>query len=413
MKVQDIRIADYDYALPDERIARFPVPVRDTAKMLIYRAGQISHTPFYELPKLLPEGSMLVFNNTRVIHARLQLTNATGAQIEVLCLEPLQPVDYAQNFGCTGPVHWKALIGNNKRWKAGPLHLTVGTTRLTITREGRLADTFAVAFSWDDPNLTFGELLAQAGIIPLPPYLKREATESDRERYQTIYAQIQGSVAAPTAGLHFTDRVFAGLDQRDITRKFVTLHVGAGTFMPVKSETIGDHHMHQETIRVDRDLIRDLAALKASGKPLIAVGTTSTRLLESLYWLGAQLLADPDFRPKSMDLDQWAPYRLKPPLPSATEALTALNQLLEQHQLDYLEGQTQLMIAPGYAYQMLDGLITNFHQPKSTLLLLIAALIGADWRTVYQYALDHDFRFLSFGDSSLLLPKNDRDNLAL
>lgn len=404
MSVQDIRIDDYDYPLPDERIARFPVPQRDEAKLLVYRQGALSHRIFRELPEVLPSGSMLVFNNTRVIHARLHLTTPNGARIEVLCLEPLSPVDYQQNFSSTQPVRWKALIGNNKRWKEGPLSLKTDTATLTVERIGRREDAFEVFFRWNDPNKSFGELLAEAGIIPLPPYLKRDSTEADKERYQTIYAQIQGSVAAPTAGLHFTDRVFAQLDQQGVPRRFVTLHVGAGTFMPVKSDTIGEHYMHQETIRIDRDLIVELRDQKAAGKPLIAVGTTSTRLLESVYWFGAQLLADPTFRPEGIDLGQWVPYEMGAATPTPADSLTAVLSLMEKQQLTYLEGQTQLIIAPGYTYRMLDGLITNFHQPKSTLLLLIAALIGDDWKQAYQYALEHDFRFLSFGDSSLLLP---------
>lgn len=404
MSVQDIRIEDYDYTLPDERIARFPVARRDEARLLVYHQGDLSHRIFRELPDILPQGSILVFNNTRVIHARLYLHTPTGARIEVLCLEPITPVDYQQNFSSTEPVRWKALIGNNKRWKEGPLSLKTDTATLTVERISRLEDAFEVAFSWDNPDKSFGELLAEAGIIPLPPYLKRDTTEADKEQYQTIYAHIQGSVAAPTAGLHFTDRVFEQLDKIGVSRRFVTLHVGAGTFMPVKSDTIGDHYMHQETIRISRDLVQELQGQKAAGKPLIAVGTTSTRLLESVYWFGAQLLADPTFRPDDIDLGQWVPYEMGEALPTATDSLTAVLKWMDEQQRSHLEGQTQLIIAPGYTYRMLDGLITNFHQPKSTLLLLIAALIGDDWTQVYQYALDNNFRFLSFGDSSLLLP---------
>jgi len=404
MSVQDIRIDDYDYLLPDERIARFPVAQRDEAKLLIYRKEGISHRIFRDLPEILPQGSMLIFNNTRVIHARLHLTTPTGARIEVLCLEPLVPVDYQQNFSSTEPVRWKALIGNNKRWKQGPLSLKTGAATLTVERIGRLEDTFEVEFRWDQTDISFGQLLAEAGIIPLPPYLKRDTTEADKERYQTIYAQIQGSVAAPTAGLHFTDQVFQQLDMIGVSRRFVTLHVGAGTFMPVKSDTIGGHYMHQETLRINRILVEELKAQKVAGKPLIAVGTTSTRLLESLYWFGTQLLDDPDFRPAGIDLGQWIPYTRKGKAPSPADSLAAILDWMHGQGVQHLEGQTQLIIAPGYTYRMLDGLITNFHQPKSTLLLLIAALIGEDWKQAYQYALEHDFRFLSFGDSSLLLP---------
>ena len=406
--IQQINIDDYDYELPDHRIARFPAEVRDEAKLLEYRKGKIGHRSFRNIPELLPADAMLVFNNTRVIHARLHLTTPTGAKVEVLCLEPLHPQEYQLNFSNTGEVRWKALIGNNKRWKRGPLVLPVTLAgkqiEVHVHRIGRLNDAFEVGFTWADPELSFGELLAAAGIIPLPPYLNREATDSDVERYQTIYAQWEGSVAAPTAGLHFTDRVFEALDKRGIQRRFVTLHVGAGTFLPVKTETIGDHHMHEETIRIEANLITELIAHKEAGNPIIPIGTTSTRLLESVYWFGAQLLHQPALDFKGLEVGQWTPYTLPKTLPGAVESLQAVEAFLRKHKKEHLEGQTTLMIAPGYSFGMIDGLITNFHQPKSTLLLLIAAVIGPDWKKVYQYALDNDFRFLSFGDSSLLLP---------
>jgi len=406
--VQQINIDDYDYELPDRRIAKFPAEVRDEAQLLVYRGGDLDHLPFHRITGVLPEDTMLVFNNTRVIHARLHLQTTTGAKVEVLCLEPLHPREYQLNFSNTGEVRWKALVGNNKRWKRGPLVLPVNLSGrqmdVHVHRIGRLEDAFEVGFTWADPEVSFGALLAAAGIIPLPPYLNRDATDSDVERYQTIYAQWEGSVAAPTAGLHFTDRVFEALDDRGMKRRFVTLHVGAGTFLPVKTKTIGDHHMHEETIRIDAQMIAELRAHKEAGKPIIPIGTTSTRLLESVYWFGALLVHRPEVEYNGLDIEQWIPYTMPGPLPSAVESLKAVDDFLRKHKKDYLEGQTSLMIAPGYSFGLIDGLITNFHQPKSTLLLLIAALIGPDWKKVYQYALDNDFRFLSFGDSSLLLP---------
>jgi len=406
--IQQINIEDYNYDLPDHRIARFPAEVRDEAKLLEYRSGDLSHRSFLSMADVLPSDAMLVFNNTRVIHARLHLTTPTGARVEVLCLVPLHPHEYQLNFSSSGEVRWKALIGNNKRWKQGPLVLPVSLhgrqIEMHVHRIGRLEDAFEVGFTWADSDVSFGELLAAAGIIPLPPYLNRDATDSDVERYQTIYAHWEGSVAAPTAGLHFTDRVFEQLDKQGILRRFVTLHVGAGTFLPVKTETIGDHHMHEETIRIDADLVADLLSHKEAGKPIIPVGTTSTRLLESVYWFGAQLLHEPAAHYDNLDVGQWTPYTLPKPLPGAVESLKAVLGFLRKHEKGYLEGQTSLMIAPGYSFGLIDGLITNFHQPKSTLLLLIAAFIGPDWKKVYQYALNNDFRFLSFGDSSLLLP---------
>lgn len=406
--VEDIRIEDFDYHLPENRIARFPKPERDSAKLLVYQQGELSHDQFRHLPSVLPAKTMLVVNNTRVIHARLYFLTPTGARIEILCLEPIFPKEYQLNFSSTQHVRWKALIGNNKRWKHGNLTLQIPmdthTVQLEAERIGRLDDAFEVCFSWSHQGYSFGEILAAAGIIPLPPYLNRKATNDDTLRYQTVYAQWEGSVAAPTAGLHFTDSVFSTLAQRGIVCKPVTLHVGAGTFMPVKSVTIGEHHMHQETIVVEQTFLAALRAHKASNAPVIPVGTTSARTLESLYWFGYALIKGTIPASGEMKLSQWVPYEAQGDLPSAAESIAAIEDMLRRTNQSQFTGQTQLMIAPGYAFQMIDGLITNFHQPKSTLLLLIAALIGDDWKRVYHYAMENEFRFLSFGDSSLLFP---------
>lgn len=401
---KEIRIEDFDYDLPEERIAKFPLEQRDQSKLLLYKSGELAHDPFRSLPEHLPTGAVLVFNDTKVIHARLHFTLENGAQIEILCLEPLAPHDYQQNFSSTEPVRWKCLIGGNRKWKRGIAGKRIGGWEdgrmLTARRIQRLEDAFEVEFSWNDDSLAFGELLAQAGIIPLPPYLNRENVASDEERYQTIYAREQGSVAAPTAGLHFTDAVFSDLDKRGFARAFVTLHVGAGTFKPVKSETMAAHHMHEESIFVTKEFLEKLLVAKQTGKPVIPVGTTSMRTLESLYWYGALLSQNAD---NSFDIPQWLPYEFEQAI-DAISALKAILQYLEKQQKEVLEGVTQLLIAPGYSFKMVDGLITNFHQPKSTLLLLVSALVGDDWRKIYDYALANDFRFLSYGDSSLLLP---------
>lgn len=401
---KNIRIEDYDYDLPEERIAKFPLEERDQSKLLLYKSGQISHTAFRNLPEQLPAQAMLIFNDTKVIHARLHCTLENGAQIEILCLEPLSPHDYQQNFSSTEPVRWKCLIGGNRKWKSGVVEKRIGGSEdrrmLTARRMQRLEDAFEVEFSWNLADLAFGELLAEAGIIPLPPYLNRENVASDEERYQTIYAREQGSVAAPTAGLHFTDAVFKKLDERGFERSFVTLHVGAGTFKPVKSETMSEHPMHEESIFVTKKFIEQLLAAKQAGKPIIPVGTTSMRTLESLYWYGVQLSQNAD---ALFHVPQWLPYEFLQKIDAVT-ALESILNYLKINRKETLEGATQLIIAPGYDFKMVNGLITNFHQPKSTLLLLVAALVGKDWRKLYDYAMANDFRFLSYGDSSLLLP---------
>jgi S-adenosylmethionine:tRNA ribosyltransferase-isomerase len=401
-----INIDDYDYALPEPRIARYPLPQRDASKQLIYRQGEITEQVFQQLPALLLEGSLLVFNNTRVIHARLRFTLPTGRPLEILCLEPLSPLDYQQNLSSQNPVEWKCMVGGNRKWKTGEISQKINTSQGPVTLTARRGDwldgPFRIAFSWDAPKLSFGELLVAGGIIPLPPYLNRDSEAADQDRYQTIYAQPEGSVAAPTAGLHFTEAVFQALDQRGIQRSFVTLHVGAGTFKPVTTDSLGEHDMHRESIFVERALVQALADTLAAGAPVIPVGTTSMRTLESLYWLGVRLVKGHTIE-DGFVVGQWEPYELPASeLPSALEAITALLAHFQTTQTDLLEGYTQLLIAPGYPNRLVSALITNFHQPCSTLLLLVASLIGEDWKKVYDYALAHDFRFLSYGDSSLI-----------
>jgi len=408
---QDIDISNYTYPLPEERIAKFPLAERDASRLLCYRGGSIGHRVFRELPEVLPPGALLLFNNTRVIHARLAFRRPTGARIEVFCLEPLAPAVHLQSLSSETPVTWKCLIGNNKKWKEAELSIQIetpaGPVRLFAERRERREDAFSVRFRWDRPGISFGELLHYAGLIPLPPYLNRDTTPADEERYQTVYARHEGSVAAPTAGLHFTGRVLDDLQRRDIATAFVTLHVGAGTFQPVKAERLEDHHMHEEQIAVPRAIIETLLLAVREGRPIIPVGTTSMRTLESLYWLGvkSRQFTAGNSQPAAagIHVSQWDPYTLSGSL-SAAEALEQLLEALDRQGLDMLRGPTQLLIAPGYTFRLSQGLITNFHQPRSTLLLLIAALVGDDWRRIYEYALAHDFRFLSYGDSSLLLP---------
>jgi S-adenosylmethionine:tRNA ribosyltransferase-isomerase len=402
-----ISIDQFDYPLPDERIARYPLEKRDASKLLVYREGQIEEHTFVNLAEVIPAGSLLVFNNTRVIHARLRFVLPTGRPLEILCLEPVHPVDYQQSLSSQEPVQWKCLVGGNRKWKSGEISQTISTAagdvNLHATRKERLDGSFVIRFHWDHPKLSFGELLVAGGIIPLPPYLNRASEQADSDRYQTIYAEPEGSVAAPTAGLHFTDTVFETLDQRAIRRSFVTLHVGAGTFKPVTADNLGEHEMHREAIFVQRQLVTALQETLAEDKPVLAVGTTSMRTLESLYWLGVRLLRDSTQDLREFTVGQWEPYTQKEgALPSPLVATTALLNYLEAQGVDELEGYTQLLIAPGYEGQLISGLITNFHQPRSTLLLLVASIIGDDWKKVYNYALANDFRFLSYGDSSLL-----------
>lgn len=402
-KTEQIRIEEFNYPLPDERIAKFPLTKRDESKLLVYRNGKIDEAVFKQLSDYLPQESMLVYNNTRVIQARMLFQKETGAQIEVFCLEPVIPHDYALVFQQTESCSWLCLVGNLKKWKEGALHKTIrmGDKEVVLSAERikTTGDSHLVRFSWNNPQVTFAELLDAAGILPIPPYLHRETRESDLQTYQTVYSKIKGSVAAPTAGLHFTPEVLAGLDAKGFTREEVTLHVGAGTFKPVKSEVIGDHEMHTEFISVRRSAIENI---RTNLGRIIAVGTTSVRTLESLYYMGRTLVNNPDATSEELVVTQWTPYHETEEV-TAHEALTALLDYLDRNQTDTLLSATQIMIAPGYEFKIVKGIITNFHQPKSTLLLLISAFVNGNWKSIYNYALDNDFRFLSYGDSSLLL----------
>ena len=402
-----IHIRDFQYDLPDERIAKFPLPQRDHSKLLLYRQGEVSEDHFYNLPRHIPAGSLMIFNNTKVIQARLHFRKETGALIEVFCLEPIEPNDYALNFQQTRHSAWLCMIGNLKKWKEGPLHreMTVKglPVTLTATRGECRGTSHWVDFTWDNAEVTFADILEVFGELPIPPYLNRETQKSDLVTYQTVYSKIKGSVAAPTAGLHFTPRVLDDLKQQGVDLEELTLHVGAGTFKPVKSEEIEGHEMHTEYISVSRDTIAKLLAHNARA---IAVGTTSVRTLESLYHIGLTVMEHPDASEEELHVRQWQPYELsaeKTSIP-ATEALQALLDYLNRHQLEALHTSTQIIIAPGYDYKIVKAMVTNFHQPQSTLLLLVSAFVHGDWRKIYDYALAHDFRFLSYGDSSLLIP---------
>ena len=417
MNTQEIQISDYNYELPDERIAKFPKEQRDHSKLLLYRHGEVGEDVFYNLPQYLPKGALMVMNNTRVIQARLHFrkTNEkgenTGALIEIFLLEPAQPADYEQMFQTTERCSWLCLVGNLKKWKEGPLlrQLTIRDITFTIKaiRRGEHGTSQWIDFEWDNASISFAEILDAMGELPIPPYLNRETQESDLTTYQTVYSKIKGSVAAPTAGLHFTDAVLRALDAHGIEREELTLHVGAGTFRPVKSSTIGEHEMHTEYIAVRRHTIERLIAHEGCA---IAVGTTSVRTLESLYYMGLKVLRNPDIKEEELHVSQWEPYESEKiedkndKWASAQESLQALLDWMIRHELTVLHSSTQIIIAPGYNYHIVKMLITNFHQPQSTLLLLVSAFVKGDWHKIYDYALSHGFRFLSYGDSSLLMP---------
>ena len=401
---KDIKISDYNYTLPDERIAKYPLPQRDTSKLLIYRHGDISHDVFASLPDHLPADALMVFNNTRVIMARLHFRKTTGALIEVFLLEPAEPADYQLSFAARGRCEWCCLVGNLKKWKEEPLRRTIEMEGQQVTiqaeRVGEMHTGQRVAFTWDNPEVTFSEILEVLGELPIPPYLNRDSEESDKTTYQTVYSKIKGSVAAPTAGLHFTEDVLRRIDERGIAREEVTLHVGAGTFRPVKSERIEGHEMHAEFFRVRRSTIERLLA--SMGK-VIAVGTTSVRTLESLYYIGRQFIQKGIDEETHLKVAQWEPYDNTEEV-ATEEALRAILSYLDRHDLLELQASTQIIIAPGYDYKVVSQLITNFHQPQSTLLLLVSAFVHGDWHRIYDYAMANGFRFLSYGDSSLLIP---------
>ena len=414
--MEEILIEEYNYPLPDERIAKYPLAQRDQSKLLIYRNGQLSEDRFYRVGEYLPADSLLIYNNTRVIQARLEFHKQSedgtqGARVEIFCLEPLEPHDYQLSLGSTDGCTWKCMIGNAKKWKTGALALPVvlpsgEEVKLLAEKGAQTGNTFAVNFSWEGASVSFAEILDAVGELPIPPYLNRKTEESDKTTYQTVYSRIKGSVAAPTAGLHFTDDVLDGLRQRGIQTAEVTLHVGAGTFQPVKVADANQHTMHTEIIAVPKTTIQTI--IENLGH-IVAVGTTSMRTLESLYFLGVQLHdtlhSTPHTLHHTLSVAQFEPYEMAHTL-STYEALQAIVEYLEQTGQDTLHAETQIMIKPGYVFHVVDQLITNFHQPKSTLLLLVSAFVGGDWHTIYDYALANDFRFLSYGDSSILFRRN-------
>ena len=399
-----IKISEYNYPLPDERIAKFPLAVRDQSKLLVYRHGEVSEDTFTALPEYLEQGELMIFNNTKVIQARLHFRKETVALIEVFCLEPIQPNDYVLSFQQTKKCSWLCMIGNLKKWKEGALSRMVDVkgkqVTLTATRGECRGTSHWVDFEWNDDSITFADLLEVVGELPIPPYLNRDTQESDKETYQTVYSKIKGSVAAPTAGLHFTERVLQALDAHGIDREELTLHVGAGTFKPVKSEEIEGHEMHTEYISVNK---RTIEKLIAHGGHAIAVGTTSVRTLESLYYIGVAISHNPDANQEELHVQQWMPYEEKNGI-GTIQALQHILDYLNRHHMETLHTSTQIIIAPGYEYKIVKKMVTNFHQPQSTLLLLVSAFVKGDWRKIYDYALEHDFRFLSYGDSSLLIP---------
>ena len=406
MDTKHIQIKDFNYNLPDERIAKFPLAKRDNSKLLLYRHGEVTEDVFHNIAQYLPKGALMVFNNTKVIQARLHFRKETGALIEVFLLEPYMPADYEQMFQTTGHCSWLCMIGNLKKWKEGTLKRTFDVKGKEVTlvaeRKEDVHKSYRVDFSWDASDVSWAELLDAVGELPIPPYLNRETQESDKTTYQTVYSKIKGSVATPTAGLHFTPEVLADIDRHGIDREELTLHVGAGTFKPVKSEEIQDHEMHTEYICVHRQTLEKLIRHEAKA---IAVGTTSVRTLESLYYIGVKLEKTLDLSEEELHVCQWEPYEnavAKPITP--IKAIENILAYLDKHGLSALHASTQIIIAPGYEYNIVKMLVTNFHQPQSTLLLLVSAFVHGDWRKIYDYALAHDFRFLSYGDSSLLIP---------
>ena len=401
--IPDIRIEDYFYPLPDERIAKYPLPQRDSSKLLIYRDGDVSESIFRNLPQELPSGSLMVFNDTRVVPARLHFRRESGAHIEIFCLEPVDPAEYNISFAATEECTWKCVIGNSKRWKGDILSFDcpednpLAEMDLKAELQSREDRTGTVRFFWKGGE-PFSKVLELCGKVPIPPYLNRDTEDVDTERYQTVYAHIRGSVAAPTAGLHFTEAVLEAIKANNIDTETVCLHVGAGTFLPVKGSRVAEHPMHREPFSVSLDFLRKL---RKGGRPVIAVGTTSVRTLESLYYTGVSCLE----KGEPEDTGQWVPYERDYPY-SLQQALDGIIDYLEKNGLSELRTGTRIIIVPGFRFRVVDTLVTNFHQPESTLLLLISAFVGGDWHTIYDYALSHGFRFLSYGDSSLLFRKD-------
>ena len=406
MHPKDIRIVDYNYPLPEEKIAKYPLSERHLSKLLVYEAGKMREDTYLQLHEYLPANSLLIFNNTKVVAARLLFQKATGGGIEIFCLEPdEQYPDISTAMQQKGKVWWKCLVGGAKKWKEPFLTKTISHNNNTITLQAKQIsrgnEDYTIEFTWTDVNMSFAELLYHAGLIPLPPYLNRAAEISDQERYQTIYAEHEGSVAAPTAGLHFTPTIFNQLSNKNIRHQFVTLHVGAGTFKPVKTNTIAEHEMHAEFMEVSITLIDSILAQMP--ETIVCVGTTSMRSIESLYWLGIKTIQQPSIAIADLTIQQWDAYQENLAAINAVTALESLKNWMQKNQLKTLLTKTQIIIAPGYSFKICQGLITNFHQPQSTLLLLVSALIGTNWKRLYQHALDNNFRFLSYGDGCLIL----------
>ncbi len=401
--VKSISITHYNYPLPDDRIAKYPLEKRDESKLLYYNNGELRTHSFLDVPNLLPEDSLLIFNNTRVIHARILFKKPTGATVEVFCLSPSNPKDYALSFQQTKKAVWTCMVGNAKRWKQEDLTIDLdgayGKVTLTARKLSTHSQECEIEFSWDNQKYSFSDLLQIAGSLPIPPYLNRPTEESDEKTYQTIYSQVEGSVAAPTAGLHFTNEVLERLRDKNISLSEVTLHVGAGTFKPVKAEQIGEHEMHTELISVKRETIEKM--LNNDGQ-LVVVGTTSLRTIESLYYIGVKILKTNPSLLSNLMVEQWEPYDVNNNGFTPKESLKGICKYMDDTNLDVLVASTRIIIAPGYEFKFVDALITNFHQPQSTLLLLVSAFVGEDWKSIYSYAMEHNFRFLSYGDSSLL-----------
>lgn len=398
---KNIKISEYSYHLPDARIAKYPLAERDSSKLLVWNKGAIKKEQFKNIIHYIPADSLLVFNNTRVIHARLFFRKDTGAKIEIFCLEPVQPADHQLAFQQTSRVVWKCMVGNAKKWKDGelvrPIELNEKTIHLQARKVKQEGNSFFIEFAWNG-NYHFAEIIENSGVLPIPPYLNRETEPADEETYQTVYAKSDGSVAAPTAGLHFTETVMNELANKNVALRELTLHVGAGTFQPVKSEKIDGHKMHHEKVIVSKKFIEELLV---NHRKVIAVGTTSVRSLESIYWAGLKL-GNQNNSLQNIEIEQWEPYETHLNV-SVQEALKNVINYLEKHKLAELQFSTQIIIVPGYKFKLVEGMVTNFHQPQSTLLLLIGAFLGNDWKKVYDFALENEFRFLSYGDSNLYL----------
>lgn len=403
MNIRSVKTEDYSYILPEKRIAKYPLPNRDSSKLLVYNKGDISQRKFYELHELFSENDFIVFNNTKVIQSRLIFYKSTGARIEIFCLEPVSPPDYAMVFQETNKCTWKCIVGNLKKWKNDSISAEIQVNgcqlKVEATKVSRNPESQQVEFKWNNKDISFGDILKSMGQTPIPPYLNRNSEDSDKKNYQTVYSKYNGSVAAPTAGLHFTDKTLKSLKKKSVRLDNITLHIGAGTFKPIKSQMIGDHEMHTEHFSVNLSLIKNLISNIGH---ITATGTTTVRTLESLYWLGVKIKEKQNLN--NHHIDQWEIYDL-PYNISVKDSLRSISDYMASNQKETIKASTQIIIVPGYKFKLINKLITNFHQPKSTLLLLVAAFIGDDFSKIYDYALNNNFRFLSYGDSSILIPK--------